>query len=67
MTNLDSNYEYYLGADLSNYIGEWIAIHEGKIVAHGNDVRTVARAAIGVCGNRNFLLSKVPSKETMIF
>ncbi|MEK6850844.1 MAG: DUF5678 domain-containing protein [Nanoarchaeota archaeon] len=64
---MESNYEYYLDADLSSYLGEWVAIYENKIVSHGVDVRAVAKEAIVVCGNKKFLLSRVPSKETMIF
>ena len=39
MPNLESNYEYYLSADLSHYIGEWVAIYENKIISHGSDVK----------------------------
>jgi hypothetical protein len=67
MPTQESNYEYYLSTDLSSYIGEWIAIYDNKIVAHGKDVRIVAKEAQAICGNRKFLLSKVPSEETMIF
>lgn len=67
MVVLESNYEYYLNTDLSNYIGEWVAIYENKVIAHGMDVKIVAKEAMALCGNRKFLLSKVPSNETMIF
>jgi len=67
MQSLESNYVSYLSVNLSKYTGEWVAIYESKIVAHGKDVRVVAKEAIRICGNKKFLLSKVPSKETMIF
>ncbi len=67
MASLESNYEQYLRIDISHYTGEWVAVSEGKIIAHGKDVRAVAKEAIIICGNKKFLLSKVPSEETMIF
>jgi len=67
MVSIESNYEYYMTADLSNYMGEWVAIYGNKIISHGADVRIVAKEAIIACGNKKFLLSRVPSKETMIF
>lgn len=67
MPVLESNYEYYLNADLGSYIGEWVAVCEGKVVSHGKDVRNVAKEARKICGSKKFLLSRVPSEETMIF
>ena len=67
MGSLEVNYQYFLDANLAQYIGEWVAIYEGKVIAHAKDVRIVAKEAQKICGNKKFLLSRVPSEETMIF
>jgi len=53
--------------DISKYIGEWIAVCEGKIIAHGKTLKNVAREAKSACLGKKFLLARVPDKETMIF
>ncbi|MEK6927289.1 MAG: DUF5678 domain-containing protein [Nanoarchaeota archaeon] len=67
MQNAESNYDFYMSEDLSSYSGEWVAISNNKIISHGKDVRMVAKEAMIVCGNKKFLLSKIPSNETLIF
>jgi len=36
---LDRNYEFFIKADLDEYEGKYIAIHEGKIQASGTSLR----------------------------
>mgnify|MGYP001571346000 CR=1 FL=1 len=67
MPSLETNYEYYLNTDFSNHIGDWVALYDNKIVAFGKDVKEVALKASEVCGNKKFLLYKVPSAETIIY
>ena len=38
---MDKSYNYFLKADLGRYIGEWIAIVDDEVVAHGNDVKKI--------------------------
>ncbi len=61
------NYDYFLKADLSPFIGEWIAICGNKIIAHGPNVKEVFAAAKEKYPNKRPLLVRVPEKETMIF
>ena len=66
-TAQETNYSYYLKSDLNEYAGEWIVIAEGKIVAHGDEVKQVVEEAKRKFGDKRLLLVKVPGKETMIF
>ncbi len=63
----EKNYHFYIETDVSRYIGEWIAVCEGKIIAHGKILKNVAREAKSLCFGKKFLLARVPDKETMIF
>jgi len=63
----EGNYEFFMHANVSSYIGEWIAICEDKIVSHGKDVKEVANEASKLCGKKKILLARVPDKETMLF
>jgi len=67
MPILESNYNYFLEADLEIYSGEWVAIYGGVIISHGDNLKKVAEEAEKECNNKRFLLVKVPSGETMIF
>ena len=53
--------------NLDNYIGQWVAICEQKIVAHGKDAKKVFKEAKEKCPKERPLLTRVPDKETMIF
>ena len=61
------NYNSFLKVDLSKYIGEWIAICRGKIVAKGKDIEKVYEEAKKKYPKERPLITKVPEKETMIF
>ena len=62
---LETSYNFFLEADLNKYKGEWIAISDSTIVAHGKDLKKVVEKAKN--DGKKFLLAKVPSGETMIF
>ena len=66
-TAQELNYQYFMEADVSHYIGEWIAVCEDKIIAHGRNLKEVAREAKNRSGGKKFLLARVPSEEAMIF
>jgi hypothetical protein len=53
--------------DVSSYIGQWVAICNQKIVAHGTDVKRVFKEAKEKCPREKPLLTRIPDKETMIF
>ncbi len=63
----EQNYQYFMETDVSRYIGEWIAVCENKIIAHGRNIKKVVEEAKINSKGKNFLLAKVPSKEAMIF
>ncbi len=64
---LKQNYEFYLQTNLENYLGEWVAICDNEIISHGKNVKKVFKEAKKKCPTKNPLLTKVPSKETLIF
>lgn len=64
---LKQNYEFYLQTDLGKYTGEWVAICEKKVVAHGKSAKKVFDEAKKTYPKKRPLLTKVPSKETLIF
>ena len=54
-------------ADVSIYVGEWIAIFENRVLSHGKELKEVVAKAKVASGGKKFLLARVPSEETMIF
>ena len=64
---MSSNFDFYMAADLSGHIGEWIAICNDKVVAKGDDAKTVLNEAKSLCGRKRVLLTKVPDEKTLIF
>lgn len=60
-----SNYEYFLKVDTSPYKGEWVAIAESKIVAHGKDAQKVYKQAKKKTP-KDVSLAKVPSEQALI-
>ena len=63
----NNNYELFLKSDVSEYIGEWIAICDNKIVSHGKKVKEVLKEANNKCPGKRPLIARIPEKETMIF
>lgn len=53
-------------ADVSPFIGEWIAVCREKIVAHGNDVKKVAEKAKKLYPNETPFLALIPDGNTWI-
>ncbi len=56
-----------MNTDISEYSGEWIAVCDDKIVAHGHNLKEVVEQAKKNSAGKKFLLARVPSEETMIF
>lgn len=63
----ENNYDIYLKTDVSKYIGEWIAICDGKLVSHGKKVKEILKQANSLFPGKKVLIARVPEKETMIF
>lgn len=66
-TTQELNYEYFMKADIKDFMGEWIAICEDKIISHGNNLKIVVEEAKKKADGKKFLLARVPSEEAMIF
>ncbi|MFA5174515.1 MAG: DUF5678 domain-containing protein [Candidatus Pacearchaeota archaeon] len=63
----NNNYELFMKTDVSRYIGEWVAICDGKIVSHGKKVKEVLNQATSKCPGKKPLIARIPEQETMIF
>jgi hypothetical protein len=66
-TSQELAYNYFMEADISGYIGEWVAVSDNKILAHGKNLKEVVEMAKALSNDKKFILAKVPSQETMIF
>ena len=66
-TTQEMNYEYFMEADVSRFIGQWIAVCENKIISHGRNLKEVVEQAKKISNGKKFLLARVPSEEAMIF
>ena len=62
----DKNYEFYINADLSEYAGKWIAIVDGRVVASGDRADTVYDEAKKRYPDKEVMLAKVPTADTLI-
>jgi hypothetical protein len=60
-------YNYYMETDISKYSGEWLAVAEDRILAHGKNLKEVVETATNISKGKKFLIARVPSEETMIF
>ncbi len=61
------NYLGYMTADLKLYVGEWVAICNGKVVSHAPSFKKAYAEAKRQCPTKRPLLTKVPDQDTMIF
>lgn len=64
---MNQNYQFYMKSNVDDYIGEWIAVCQEKIVSHGKDAKKVFEEAKKLFPKERPLLTRVPDKETMIF
>lgn len=62
-----SAYSVFMKADLSGYLGEWIAIANDEIVAHGKDIKALYAQAKAKYPNLKVTIAKVPAKQNCIF
>ncbi len=62
----DKNYEFYINADLSEYAGKWIAIVDSKVVASGERADTIYDEAKRNYPEKEVMLAKVPTSDTLI-
>lgn len=63
---METEFQFYLKADLHKYEGKYIAIVEDKVVASGDNAKEVIEEAEKKTGKKP-LLVKVPTEDTFIF
>lgn len=61
-----SNYDFFVKTDTSKYKGEWIAIADKKIVAHGKDAQKVYQAAKKKVPKVEISLAKAPDEQMLV-
>ena len=64
--SMDKRYEFFMKADLKDYVGEWVAIIGNKIVSHSKSAKKAYEDAKRKYPNRRPLLAKIPEREVMI-
>ena len=62
----DKSYEFYVNNDLSDYAGKWVAIIGERVVASGDNAKTVLAEAQKKFPNKLPLLAKIPKEEVLI-
>lgn len=60
------NYDFFLKTDTAKYKGEWIAIAEKKVVAHGTDAQVVYASAKKKVPGKQISLAKAPSEQMLV-
>lgn len=60
------NYEFFIKMDTSKYRGEWIAISEKKIIAHGRDAEQVYNLALKKASSQEISLAKTPDEQMLV-
>ena len=63
----NKNYELFLKMKMEPYSGEWVIVYEGKIVAHGKNLKKAVGKAREKSGKKRLMIIKAPGKETMIY
>ena len=64
---MNENYKYYMKTDLRDYIGEWVAICNKKVVAHGKNLKRVMSSAKKKYPKKEPLVVWMPEKGAMLF
>ena len=66
MKKQSSNYNFFIKTDTSKYKGEWIAIAENKIIAHGKDAEKVYKSAQKKSHSKKISLAKAPDEQMLV-
>lgn len=64
---LNQNYSFFMKTELDHLRGQWVAICNQKIVAHGKKLKEVLEEARKKYPDTKPLIIRVPEEETMIF
>lgn len=60
-------HDFYANADLRKYAGEWVAIIEDKVVAHGKSAKEILQDAKKIHPKAIPFIVKVPVKKTLLW
>lgn len=63
---MNDNYAYYMKSNLEQYLGQWVAVVDSKVVAHGENAKEVYDQARKLYPAEVPLLSCVPKSIAMI-
>ena len=68
MCELKTEFEYVLslGDKLGDYVEEWIAVVDNKIVARGSEAKQVYDSAKSLYPEKTPFIMKVPSDKVMV-
>jgi ABC-type enterochelin transport system ATPase subunit len=61
------NYNYFIKTDTSEYSGEWIAIANKQVIAHGKSAEMVYQKALKKFSNEEISLAKIPEDEVLVY
>ena len=60
------NYAFYMSTNLEKYVGEWIAVIDGNVIAHSNSAKEAYQAARKLYPGKTPFLTCVPKHAAMI-
>jgi len=63
----NDSYLSFLTADLKCYLGEWVAICDGKVISHDSSFRKAYAEARVKCPDKKPLMTKVPDEAAMVY
>lgn len=63
---VSSNYDFFVKTDTSKYQGEWLAIVDKKIIAHGKRADVVYKAASKKTKSKHISLAKAPNAQMLV-
>lgn len=63
---VSNNYKYFVKADTSKFSGEWIALTDKKVIAHGKDAGKVYAQARKLAGRKDISLAKAPEEQMLV-
>jgi hypothetical protein len=63
---MNKNYSFFMKADMSSYIDQWVAVVDRRVIAHGKDAKQVFDEAKRKAPKKRPLIAKIPGKQAMI-
>ena len=60
------NYDFFISQDFSKFVGEWVALNNKKIIAHGKDFKKVYFEAKKKLKGKRPFISKIRSSAKTI-